>query len=90
VREAERAHPPAFVQNPDPGGYRRQGDRARNAVGAAEGRDGEMLWRRHHAQAQAVGQAEGRQEEDAPVRPRRDPAGSFHRRAEDGCELING
>ena len=36
------------------------------------------------AQAQASGQAEGRQEEDAAVRQGRDPAGGLHRRAEDG------
>ena len=35
-------------------------------------------------QAQAAGEAEGRQEEDAPVRPRRDSAGGVHRGAEDG------
>jgi hypothetical protein len=31
-----------------------------------------------------LGQAEGRQEEDAPVRQGRHPAGGVHQRAEDG------
>src|SRR5262249_12524532 len=44
-----------------------------------------MLWRRRDAQAQASGQAEGRQEAHAPVRQGRHPAGGFHRRAEGGC-----
>ena len=35
-------------------------------------------------QAQASGQAEGRQEEDAPVRQGRNPAGGLHCGAEDG------
>ena len=48
----------------------------------------EVLWRRHQPQAQASRQAEGRQEEDAAVRQGRNPAGSLHRRAEDGRELI--
>jgi translation elongation factor EF-4 len=46
---------------------------------AAQGRDRQMLRRRHHPQAQAAGKAEGRQEEDAPVRQGRDSAGSLHR-----------
>ena len=53
-------------------------------VGDAQGRHRQMLWRRHHAQAQASRQAEGRQEEDAAVRQGRNPAGSLHRRAQDG------
>ena len=36
-------------------------------------------------QAQAAGQAEGRQEAHAPVRQGRHPAGGLHRRAEGGC-----
>ena len=55
--------------------------------GAAQGRDRQMLWRRHHPQAQAPRQAERGQEEDAPVRQGGHPAGSLHRRAEDGCGL---
>ena len=44
----------------------------------------EMLRRRRHPQAQAPRQAERGQEEDAPVRQGRHPAGSVHRGAEDG------
>ena len=43
-----------------------------------------VLRRRHHAQTQASGEAEGRQEEDAAVRQGRHPAGSLHCRAEGG------
>ncbi len=88
VRKAQRADPPALVQNSDPGGHRRQGDRARDHQRDAQGRDRQVLRRRHYAKAQAARQAEGRQEEDARVRPRRDSAGSLHRRAQDGRQLI--
>ena len=61
---------------------------ARETISAlAQGRDRQMLWRRHHPQTQAAGQAEGRQEEDAELRPRRHSARGLHRRAEDGREL---
>src|SRR5262245_23883219 len=46
-----------------------------------------MLWRRCDAQAQASGQAEGRQKEDAPIRQGGDPAGGLHRRAQNGRGL---
>ena len=81
-REAEGTDPAAHVPDPDPGGDRRQGDRARNRARAAQGRDREMLRRRRHAQTQASGEAEGRQEEDAAVRQGRHPAGSLYCRAE--------
>ena len=83
VREAEGADPAAPVPDPDPGGDRRQGHRPRDDPGAAQGRDRQVLRRRRHPQAQAPRQAEGGQEEDAPVRQGRHPAGSLHRRAED-------
>ena len=57
-------------------------------IGAAQGRDREMLRRRHHPQAQAPRQAERGQEEDAPVRQGRHSAGSLHRRPEDGPGLV--
>ena len=63
--------------------------RPRNHRGAPEGRHRQMLWRRHHPQAQASRQAEGGQEEDASVRAGRNPAGGVHRRAEDGRELTS-
>ena len=87
VREAEGSDPAASVPDPDPGGARRQDHRARNHQRAAEGRHRQMLWRRHHAQAQASRQAEGRQEEDAPVRQGGDSAGSLHRRPQNGRGL---
>jgi GTP-binding protein LepA len=84
VREAQGPDPAPHVQDPHSGGHRRQGHRARDALGAAQGRDGEMLWRRCHAKEEAAGKAEGRQEEDAPVRPGRDPARGVHLGVEDG------
>ena len=54
VRKAQRPDPPPHVQDSDPGGDWRQGHRARDIVGDAQGRDGEMLWRRRDAQAQAA------------------------------------
>ncbi len=76
--------PPHLFQIPDPGRDRRQGHRARDHPRPAQGRDRQVLRRRHLAQAQAARQAEGRQEEDARVRQGRNPAGSLHRRAQDG------
>ena len=58
---------------------------ARETVRAlAQGRHRQVLRRRRHPQAQAAGQAEGGEEEDAPVRQGRHPAGGVHRGAEDG------
>ena len=58
---------------------------ARETIRAlAQGRHRQVLRRRRHPQAQAAREAEGGQEEDAPVRQGRHPAGSVHRRAEDG------
>jgi GTP-binding protein LepA len=85
LREAEGADSEAAVQDRDPGGDRRARDRARDHLGPFEGRHREVLWRRHHAQAQASGEAEGRQEAHAPVRQGGDPADRVPRRAEDGC-----
>ena len=45
VREAEGSDPAPHVQDPDPGGHWRQGDRAGNPVGDAQGRDGQVLRR---------------------------------------------
>ena len=86
--EAQGADPAAHVPDPDPGRDRRQDHRARDRARAAQGRDREMLRRRRHPQAQASRQAEGGQEEDAPVRQGRHPAGGVHRRAEDGCLIL--
>src|SRR3546814_10220922 len=71
-------------QDPEPGGDRRQGDRPRDHRGDAQGRDREMLWRRHHPQEEAAGEAERGQEADARIWVRADPAGSLHRGAAHG------
>src|SRR4051812_3944134 len=47
-----------------------------------------MLRRRHHAQTKTSGEAEGRQEEDAPIRQGRHPAGGVHCGAEGGCVTL--
>ena len=70
VRAPEGTDPQAFVQNPDPGRDRRQGDRPRNHQRDAQGRHRQMLWRRREPQTQAAGQAEKGQSEDARIRQR--------------------
>ena len=76
--------PQHLFKIPHPGGDRRQGHRARDDLGAPQGRHRQVLRRRRHAQAQAPRQAEGGEEEDAPVRQGRHPAGGLHRRAPHG------
>ncbi len=49
LREAEGPDSQAAVQDRDPGGDRRPGDCARDDFGLVQGRDREMLRRRHHA-----------------------------------------
>ena len=49
-----------------------------------QGRDRQVLRRRHHPQAEAPGEAEGRQEADEDGGRRRDPSGRLHRRPEIG------
>jgi GTP-binding protein LepA len=49
LRAAEGFDPPAVVQNRHPGGDRRPGDCTRNHRCAVQGRDGEVLRRRHLA-----------------------------------------
>jgi GTP-binding protein LepA len=75
VREPRPQDPEAAAQgDPAPpvrgraaGGDRRQDRRARIDRADAQGRDREVLRRRHHAQAQAAREAEGRQEAHAQV-----------------------
>ena len=76
--------PRHLFQIPIQAAHRRQGHRARDDFGDAQGRDREVLRRRRHPQAQAARQAERGQEEDAPVREGRHPAGGIYCRAEDG------
>jgi hypothetical protein len=54
--------------------------RARERQGDAQERAGQVLRRRHHAQAQAAREAEGRQEAHEAGRPGRDTAGGVSRR----------
>jgi GTP-binding protein LepA len=84
LRPPEGADPPADVPDRHPGRHRRPDRRPRDHLGPAQGRPGQMLWRRHLAQAQASGKAEGRQEAHAPVRQGGDPPDRLPRRAEDG------
>jgi GTP-binding protein LepA len=60
---------------------RRAHRRARDDLRAAQGRHREVLRRRHHPQAQAAREAEGREAADAPDRQRRHPAEGLHGRA---------
>jgi small GTP-binding protein len=83
--EAQRADPAAHVPDSDPGGDRRQDRRARDRARLPQGRDREMLRRRRHPQAQAFGEAEGRQKAHAPIRQGRYSAGGFYRGAQGGC-----
>ena len=83
-REAERPHPAAHVPDPGSGGDRRQDHRPRDDPGAPQGCHRQVLRRRRHPQAQAAREAESGKKEDAPVRQGRHPAGSLHRRAQDG------
>src|SRR5207237_6662006 len=88
VREAQRPDSAPSVPDSGAGGDRRQDHRAGNHQGAPQGRHRQMLWRRHHAQTQTSRQTEGRQEKDAPVRQRRDPAGGIYRCPQNGCGLM--
>jgi GTP-binding protein LepA len=80
--EAQGAHPSTHVPGADPGRHRWQNYRARNRARLPQGRHGEVLRRRRHAQAQAAREAEGRQKAHAPVRQGGDPARGVHRRPE--------
>ena len=77
-REAAGADPAADVRRADPGGHRRQDHRPRDGQGQAQGRPRQVLRRRHHPQAQAAREAEGRQEEDEEHRAGRGAPGGLH------------
>ena len=68
VRKAQGADPAPAVRHRHSGGYRRQDHRPRNGEGRAQGRDGQVLRRRHLAQTQAARKTEGGQEADAADR----------------------
>ena len=79
VAQDAQADPAPDVRRRDPGGDRRADHRARIGQGAAQERARQVLRRRHHAQAQAAGEAEGRQEAHEAGRQRRDSAGGVPR-----------
>ena len=81
-REAARGDPAADVRRRDPGRDRLARDRARDGEGEAQGRDREVLRRRHLAQAEAAREAEGGQEADEAGRRGRGAAGGVPRRAQ--------
>ena len=74
----------ADVRRGHSGGHRHADHRARKRQGAAEERPGQVLRRRHLAQAQAAREAERRQEAHEARRPGGYPAGSVPGGAEGG------
>ena len=58
--KTQGADPAPAVRHRHSGSYRRQDHRPRNGEGRAQGRDGQVLRRRHLAQAQAARKTEGR------------------------------
>ena len=83
VRAAEGPDPAAPVQDPDPGRDRRQGHRPRDDRRAAQGRDREMLWRRHDPKRKLL---EKQKKGKAKMREYgcQHSAGGVHRGAADG------
>jgi GTP-binding protein LepA len=75
--QAQAAHSPADVRGCHPGRHRQSDHRPHHRQGAAQERVGQMLRRRCEPQAQAAGEAEGRQETDEAGRQGGNPAGSF-------------
>ena len=80
-REAQEEDPAPAVRRADPGRDRRGDHRARDGQGLPQGRHRRLLRRRHLAQAQAAGEAEGRQEAHEAGRPHRGAAGGLPRGA---------
>ncbi len=67
VERLKELIPQAPVQDPDPGGDRRQGHRPRDDQRDAQGRHRQMLRRRRDPQAEAAREAEEGQGEDAGI-----------------------
>ena len=84
VRKLKEVIPAQLFAVRDPGRGRQQGDRAGQRPGDAQGRAGQVLRRRYHAQAQAAGKAEGGQEAPEAGGQGGDPAGGVHGRAQAG------
>ena len=78
VSKMKELIPRAVVRGSDSGGGGRQDHLARQRQGAAQRRAGQVLWRRHHPQAQAAGEAEGGQEAHEDGRLGGSAAGSVH------------
>ncbi len=76
-RAAAQADPAPAVRGGDPGGDRREDHRPRVREADAQGRDRQVLRRRHHAQAQAPREAEGGEEAYEAGGPRGGPAGGL-------------
>src|SRR5262249_27652475 len=83
-RAAEGADPAAALRRRGPGIDRFEDHRARDREGEAQRRAGQVLRRRHHAQAQAPGDPEEGERADAARRPGRRAAGGVHRGAPRG------
>jgi signal peptidase I len=90
VCQAEGADPAPDVRGGHPGGHRHQGDLAHHGEGTAQERDRQVLRRRHQPQAEAAGEAEGRQETHEAGRAGGDPAGSLPGHAQGGALMIDG
>lgn len=89
MRAPQGPDPAPPLQDPRPGRHRRQGDRQRDDRRDEEGCDGEMLWRRYHAEEEAAREAEERESQNEGIRQRQYSSGSIHRSPKDGRrELI--
>ncbi|CAA9396799.1 MAG: Translation elongation factor LepA, partial [uncultured Propionibacteriaceae bacterium] len=82
-RQAQGAHPAPAVRGADPGRHRCPGDRPRDHPRHPQGCARQVLRGRHHPQAQAVREAEGRQEADEDGRPGGGAAGGLRGRPVD-------
>ena len=83
LRAAGQEDPAPAVQDRHPGRDRRPDHRPLHHQPLPQGRDGQVLRRRHQPQAQAPREAEGRQEEDEDGGERRDPPVRLRVRAQD-------
>ena len=83
-QEAQAGNPAAHVRSAAASGDRQPDHRPRNDQRDAEERHRQVLRRRHQPQAQALGEAEGRQEADEVDRPGRHPAEGVPGRAGNG------
>ena len=89
-REDEGADPPPALRGRAPGGHRLAHHRPRDHPPDPQERHRQVLRRRHHPQAQAPREAEGRQEAHEAGRPRGHPAGGVPGRAAGGLTFAEG